>query len=269
MQSWPSTERSSKDLLPASIPYRPSSLRTSDLTTLSTVAQYQIRKILRKFVNSRLEHVSEPTLNLQNLEAVDLNVLLLCLYPTPKDRYQYVQRLEVLTLARSHILQGRSMSMSLEEVESSILSILELPRQPVLSTTPPLLTEAFTSQFKFFHHQGIQEGLRYQDELYGLIYNIEGHYKRYAYPILCGLLSRQIAALLTISSRRWGLWIEMKSPIYQVLSDFQFEEFYNIQHCLACLGDSHPPQTYPCLPSSSFPSSSFPSSNTPVSQNQD
>ncbi|OUC12502.1 MAG: hypothetical protein B0A82_21630 [Alkalinema sp. CACIAM 70d] len=238
MQTWSSSEQPSDLVFPVSLPLRANGFRSSsDLTTLSAVAQYQVRKILRKFINHHLETVQDTSPNLHNLEAIDLNVLLLCLYPNARQRYQSVQRLEVLTLAHSHILQGRSMSMSLEEVESGVLSILELPRHPVTQTVPPLLTEALTTRFKFFHHQGVQEGLRYQDDLYGLIYNIEDHYKRYAYPILCGLVSRQIAALLTISSQRWGLWVEMRSPIYQVLSDFQFEEFYNIQHCLACISE--------------------------------
>ncbi len=73
---------------------------------------------------------------------------------------------------------------------------------------PPVLHERLVSCFRFWD-KGIQEGISYNNGLYRLAWEFELSDRSKAYQVACNLAEQNVPAVITVSPRRYGIWISL------------------------------------------------------------
>lgn len=80
---------------------------------------------------------------------------------------------------------------------------------------PTVLNEQLISPFNFFLNGEIQQGMRHQDELYGHLDEFDTRSRLQAYQTACRLMEQAVPVLMTASSQRYVIWVNLRSTFYQ------------------------------------------------------
>jgi hypothetical protein len=184
---------------------------------LSPYTQYYIRKLLRQYVG----YINYPLtgVGVCKFFQTDLDQLLRQLYPKGFEYSIKIQELETLI----HLHQTSDPKKihpyeNLSEIEQKILWILGLRFLALLPSMPlTIVPEESVSLFHFVLDARLHQGIRYADELYGMVLESNAEQDLEAYRLLFQLADRQIPLILTVSEFRHRIWVSLRSPFYYSL----------------------------------------------------
>jgi hypothetical protein len=71
--------------------------------------------------------------------------------------------------------------------------------------------------FRFLQQGKLQEGARFEGEVYGLIKQFTLVQRQQAYQVAWALTEQKVPFILTTSEVRYGIWVCLRSPTYTVL----------------------------------------------------
>jgi hypothetical protein len=180
---------------------------------LSPYTQYYIRKLLRQYVGNI--HYPLTGVGVCKFFQTDLDQLLRQLYPKGFEYGIKIQELE--TLIHFHQTSDPKKIYpyeNLSEIEQKILSILGLRFLALLPFLPlTIMPEASASVFHFVLDSRLHQGIRYADELYGMVLESNAEQDLDVYRLL-QLTDQQVPLILTVSEFRHRIWVSLRSPFY-------------------------------------------------------
>jgi hypothetical protein len=184
---------------------------------LSPYTQYYIRKLLRHYIST----INYP-LSGVGIDAYfqsDLLLVLKRVYSKAVELKAKLQELETLVhLHQTNDLNRIYPYKNLAEIEQNILWLLGLQFLSVLpSLSLSFVSEASAAVFHFVLEKQVQQGMRYADQLYGLVLEFQTEQSLQAAQLLISLTKRQVPFILTASEFRHGIWVNLRSPVYQNL----------------------------------------------------
>ncbi len=184
---------------------------------LSPYTQYYVRKLLRRSVNCLNYPLTGIGINsyFQN----NVEQLLKRNYAKGHDLKVKVRELETLIQFHQSNDANRIYPYeSLFEIEHQILEILGLKFLVLLSTLSlTTVPETSASLFHFVLADQMHQGIRYCDDLYGLVREFGAEQDFAAHHLLLKLRDQQIPFILTASDTRHGIWVSLRSPVYYKL----------------------------------------------------
>jgi len=77
---------------------------------------------------------------------------------------------------------------------------------------PVVLSENVVNWFKFYMDGSIREGMRYKNELYGLVREFPGSHRLKGYQIACELAESGTPVAITASDDRYAIWSSLRAP---------------------------------------------------------
>jgi hypothetical protein len=172
---------------------------------LSPVTQYYLRKLLNQglgadsapFASPKMLEVIQNKL-LQASSARELDILV--------NHYQNIE---------SQLTQHQE---NLAEVKRRIFRVLGLRLNSLVSSTiPTVVQESAGALFRFLQQGKLQEGARFEGEVYGLIKQFNLVQRQQAYQVAWALTEQKVPFILTVSEARYGIWVCLRSPTYTVL----------------------------------------------------
>lgn len=181
---------------------------------LSPYTQYYVRRLLRQYVGCLNYPLSG--VGVCHYFQTNLDQLLKQIYP--KGFEFRIKMRELETLVQLHQIDDANKIYPYEnisEIEQKILWILGLKflaLLPAMSLT--IVPESATSLFHFVLDQRLHQGVRYSDDLYGLVLEFSAEHDLEAYRLLFKLIDQRIPFILTVSEARHGVWVNLRSPIY-------------------------------------------------------
>ncbi|MBF2072629.1 MAG: hypothetical protein IGS50_02540 [Synechococcales cyanobacterium C42_A2020_086] len=179
---------------------------------LSSFTQYYIRKLLRQ----RLKMLDSPRLQPLGLEryfSQDLNVILH--NAGASQRSTLIEQINTLVQLHLKHQQESHNGYLLAELEQRLFALLGvwLPgAYPLPATQPTLVQEEAGAVFRFFLNGRLRQGIRYGQELYGWVAECLPTAVNGLTPFLSSLAQQQVPFVLTVSSRRYAIWISLRSP---------------------------------------------------------
>ncbi len=106
----------------------------------------------------------------------------------------------------------------LTEIKRRIFRLLDLRGASTRrDAIPPLVPEQNVLGFRFLQQGRLKQGIRFENEVYGLIREYGLGMEQQAHQITWALIERAIPVVLTVSEERYGLWVNLRSPTYAVL----------------------------------------------------
>jgi hypothetical protein len=181
---------------------------------LSLFTQYYIRRLLRRYTDSLNYSILEKT-NVEACFQTNLNHILSQLYPVEPELTFKTQEIETLVRIHQGVETfGNSRYENLFEVEQQICRLLGLRLLILTSTDLTPVPENAAALFRFFLGGKIWEGIRYGNELYGLVRAFKTEHECRACQRTLALSEQEIPSILTISNSRYGIWINLRSPAY-------------------------------------------------------
>lgn len=179
---------------------------------LSPCANYEIRRMLK-------EHVDRVSLSqvkaLYVSESMNLNNLLLALYPRKFERVAKVRNLEVLADLYRQVSGIRSFQVTAQdELRRQIFQILGI-RFGVSETKQPLIVpDAEVSPFPFFCNGEIRDAMVCQGKFYGKVDVATLEERAQLYQLASVLAEQGLSCLITTSPGTYSLWVGLRSPVY-------------------------------------------------------
>jgi hypothetical protein len=185
----------------------------NQMELLSPLAQYYLRKLLTEQnqaskavkVDENLENVRSyrkvKRLNVQGLESSSCRELETLIHHYQSLENQIAHHYEGLNEVKRRIfwlLDHRISSSTAEEV-------------------PPLVLEQNVLRFSFLHQENLTQGIRFENEVYGLIREYPLDLSRQAFHMAWALIERAVPVTVTISDERYALWVSLRSPAYPIL----------------------------------------------------
>lgn len=192
---------------------------------LSLYTQYYLRKLLRRSIS----HLNYPAtgIGIDSCFQGNVDQILKHLYRGGFEFREKVCELETLVqLHQFHQQSGLIPSNSkidpaanLLEIEQEIFNILGLKFLTLLSTLSlTVIPETRAALFHFVWGEQLHQGIRYADELYGLVQEFGAEQDFAIHHLLVKLIDQRIPFILTASESRHGIWVSLRSPAYHLLS---------------------------------------------------
>lgn len=181
---------------------------------LSPFIQYYVRKLLRQYIGCF--NYPSSGIGVCAYFQTNLEHLLKQIYPKSFELKTKIQELETLVQLHQLSEPGKlSPYGDTSEIESKIFAILGLKLLRLLSSLSlPIVPETSTSLFHFVLEEQIHQGIRYTDELYGLVLQFDREPDLQSHYLLRKLVDQQISFILTASEFRHGIWVSLRSPSY-------------------------------------------------------
>lgn len=185
--------------------------------SLSPVAQYSIRKLLRQNIDTLkafLNHEAEA----QFLLEVNLDKLLQHLYVDQAEAAAKIQEIETLTQLYRDLEQSNGDAWSLSEIQRRIFQVLGFQspdNTPV--PIPIILREEEVSIFRFYFSGRVRDAIRLNTDLYGLVHQFPATQRLYVYQLAWVLSAQGVPLRLTTSPIRCGVWVDLRSPAYAAI----------------------------------------------------
>lgn len=181
---------------------------------LSPCANYEIRRMLKEHVD-RFSLDQAKTLNVS--ESMNLNNLLLALYPRKFERVAKVRNLEVLADLYRQVSGARSFQITAQdELRRQIFQVLGI-RFGVSETRLPLMvSDAEVSPFPFFCDGEIRNAMLCQGKFYGKVDVATLGEHSQLYQLASVLVEQGLSCLITTTSEVHSLWVGLRSPVYAV-----------------------------------------------------
>jgi hypothetical protein len=176
---------------------------------LSPVTQYYLRKLLNQGLAASLQHDAPGFTSPKVLEIVQNKLL----------QTSSVKELEILVNHYQNIeTQLTQHQENLAEVKRRIFRVLGLRLNSLVSATiPTVVQESGGALFRFLQQGKLQEGARFESEVYGLIKQFTLVQRHQAYQVSWALTEQKVPFILTASEARYGIWVCLRSPTYTVL----------------------------------------------------
>lgn len=104
----------------------------------------------------------------------------------------------------------------------------ELPGNPITlfsqtpedTLEPPLVVdEKLLHPFQFYMGSAVEEGVRYESELYGFVHQFAPEFKLQACQLACELILQGALVIVSTSSTRCVVWVSLRSPSYPALGN--------------------------------------------------
>lgn len=184
---------------------------------LSPYTQYYVRKLLRRSVN--LLNYPLTGVGISSYFQISVEQLLKRNYVQGSDLKAKVCELETLIqFHQSHDINRTYPYASSFEIERQILHILGLKFLVLLSTLSlTAVPETSAALFHFVLADHMHQGIRYCDDLYGLVREFGAEQDFASHHLLLKLRDQQIPFILTASEKRHGIWVSLRSPTYYKL----------------------------------------------------
>ncbi|MCU0523835.1 MAG: hypothetical protein MUF72_03310 [Elainella sp. Prado103] len=192
---------------------------------LSLYTQYYLRKLLRRSIS----HLNYPAtgIGVDGCFQVNADQVLKRLYRNGFEFRAKLRELETLVqLHQAHQQSGLIQitskidpAASLLEIEQQIFNLLGLKFLTFISTLPlTIVSETTASLFHFVRDEQVHQGIRYADELYGLVQEFGAEQDFATHHLLLKLVDQRTPFILTASELRHGIWVSLRSPAYHLLS---------------------------------------------------
>jgi len=81
-----------------------------------------------------------------------------------------------------------------------------------LELIPSVIIEEQVHSFNFYLGEEMREGMRYRNELYGLINSFDTGSRLQAYQFACELILSSAMVIVTVSKQRYAVWLNLRSP---------------------------------------------------------
>ena len=179
---------------------------------LSPFTNYTIRRMLHEHVESQTDIQAN---SLKVSETVNLDQLLLKLYPKKFVAIAKVHNLEMLTVLyqkasanRSANLQGQS------ELRRRIFHILGIRFGVNETSTPPIIPETTELIFQFFSKGEMRDGLSLDGKIYGKVETSMMPEREELEEISLMFSEQKIPCVITVTADHYSLWILLRSPAY-------------------------------------------------------
>jgi len=178
---------------------------------LSPSANYSIRRMLQEHVQTV---GASQSLKLHVSESVNLNQLLLSLYPRRFEVVTKIRRLELLAELYRQMV-GHEERAELRRRIFQILGFRIGIDEDVL--LPPIVSDSKVVKFNFYAKGLVQTGIRFQGQLYGNVEQMERCEGQKLYQLAAAISEQNVSCVVTVSSETCGLWVVFRSPVYQVV----------------------------------------------------
>lgn len=186
---------------------------------LSSFTQYYIRKLLRQYLKEMKYEVVQRA-SIHDYLVTDLDLILQKAGLNVDEIAATIEQVETLvSMHHQLVLRKQHCSQSLTQIEEKIFELIGLRFQ---SFVPPIqlvqAREDAVSQFNFFWAGELREGIRYSNNLYGLILESRFKYNFHLHQLVATLSRADIAIVLTTSPNRYAVWIDLQSSAYPLFS---------------------------------------------------
>ena len=183
----------------------------------SPIAHYYIRKLLKQSI-ANLDHLFVTDEDHAGLSDESLDRILHDLFLTSERCNLRVQELERLANFYQQLERTPGSEVALIEVKRRILKIMGFQADIVFSAQFPFMVEESKLRtFRFFHQNQIQDGMCYENELYAAVHCFDLTHRLKAYQIAWVLSEAKVPMILSLSTHRLIIWINLQSPTYLVL----------------------------------------------------
>jgi len=197
-----------------------------DHLKLDSFSQYYVRKLLRHYIKTPHSRVSQAT-DISRYFNIDLNLLIAKTCSTPDDLPGKFQKLEMLIQVHQETSQRDQ--QALIDLERQILELVGLR---LYSPDPPMLLELVEAHqvlfFKFFFNQEVRRGVRYKNEIYGLILESRLEKNPRILKLILVLLEWDIPFIVTHSKEHYAVWLNLRSPAYKTLITDDFRLIHKV-----------------------------------------
>lgn len=92
-----------------------------------------------------------------------------------------------------------------------------------LSNSPMLVSEKELALFNFYLGDTVLEGMRYHNELYGLVCQVNAQEQVEAYSLACALNLQSGPVVVSTNVQHYKVWISLRSPAYPVPQSYAAE----------------------------------------------
>lgn len=76
---------------------------------------------------------------------------------------------------------------------------------------PIVINEELVHRFNFYLNASIKQGMRHQDELYGLVHDFSSNARLTAYQKACELVEQGVPVIVTASALGYAVWVSLRS----------------------------------------------------------
>lgn len=76
---------------------------------------------------------------------------------------------------------------------------------------PIVVNEELVHRFNFYLNASVQQGMRHQNELYGLVHDFSLHARLTAYQKACELVEQGVPVIVTASALGYTIWVSLRS----------------------------------------------------------
>ena len=181
---------------------------------LSPFTNYTIRRMLQEHVESLNEL---QTLSLKVSETVNLEQLLLKLYPRKFIATSKVRDLEMLTVLYQKASAKRSDNLQAQtELRRRIFHILGIRFGVNEILTPPIIPETPELLFQFFSQGEMRDAMRIDGKTYGKVETATMRQRPKLYQMALAFSEQKIPCIITTTPDHYSLWILIRSPAYGV-----------------------------------------------------
>lgn len=181
---------------------------------LSPSANYEIRRMLKEHVAS-VSVIQARALRVS--ESVNINTLLMKLYPRKFEVVLRVQKLELLAELYRQVSGSRSLQTSAQaELRRRIFQILGIRFGVSEVEIPLIVAQADVGVVPFFAAGEVREAMVYRQRFYGKIDQARVGDCFQLYQLALVLAEKGLPCVMTTSPQFYGLWVGLRSPVYGV-----------------------------------------------------
>lgn len=189
--------------------------------SLSPIAQYCIRKLLRQ----NFETLDCPFLAAPNPSGISDDAIDCILHQFASGKGSLLEELELLTKLYQQLEANAANDTAIAEIKRRIFQTLGQLNAIQSTQQPIVLQESAIAIFRFFHQNQVREGLNYSNTLYAAVYQFDISDRLQAYQMAWALSQAKVSSIVTLSSTRFVIWINLQSPSYPVLIQKQPKPF--------------------------------------------
>jgi hypothetical protein len=176
-----------------------------DHLKLDSFSQYYVRKLLRQYIKTPHSRVSQAT-DISRYFNIDLNLLIADTCSTSDDLPGKFQKLEMLIQVHQETPQRDQ--QALLGLERQILELVGLRL--------------------YSPDQEVRRGVRYKNEIYGLILESRLEKNPRILKLILVLLEWDIPFIVTHSKEHYAVWLNLRSPAYKTLITDDFRLIHKV-----------------------------------------
>ena len=181
---------------------------------LSPFTNYTIRRMLQEYVES-LNEIQTHSLKVS--ETVNLEQLLLKLYPRKFIATSKVHDLETLTTLYQKASDKRSVNLQAQaELRRRIFRILGIRFGVNEILMPPIIPETADSLFQFFSKGKMRDGMCLDGKTYGKVETATMRQRQQFYQMVLAFSEQKIPCVITTNPEHYSLWLLLRSPVYSL-----------------------------------------------------